>query len=90
MILTKDRFEEGTSRNGGWSDEQLECFGIGKIKKTGWKKVIIGKDFSQEQIERYLLLKNAHLPPLEVEDEESSILLKWFWALTLYYWFDVT
>jgi hypothetical protein len=88
MILTKEKFAEGTSRNGGWSNEQLKCFGIGKDKEKGWKKEIIGKDFPQEQIEKYLLLKDAHLPPLD--DEESSVLLKWFWATTMYYWFNVT
>ncbi len=88
MILTKTIFEEGTSPNGSWSDKQLKCFGIGKDKQKGWKNGIIGKDFPKEVIERYVALKDAHLPNLADAEDESSLLFKWFWALTMYCWFD--
>lgn len=60
MILTNEIFEKGKSINNGWNMEQMSLLGIKTLTK-GWKKVIIGKDFPEETIKRFLELKDNHL-----------------------------
>lgn len=59
MILTEEIVMQGLSSNNGWNEEQLKCFGETFLK--GWKKRIIGKDYSKETIQKFLDLKNTHL-----------------------------
>jgi hypothetical protein len=59
MILTKEIIEQGKSSNSGWSAEQLNCFGETFVH--GWKRRIIGKDFPEETIKKFVALKNQHL-----------------------------
>ncbi len=61
MILTKEIFEQGKSKNGSWSDDQIKCFGVERKNNQGWKDQIIGKDFPPETIETFLALKDQHL-----------------------------
>ena len=69
MILTKEIFEKGKSSNGGYNDLQIKELGI--VNKTkGWVRLIIGKDIPQENINRFLALKNAHFSP----DREAQLL----------------
>lgn len=66
MILTNEIIEKGKSCNGGWSANQLKCFRIKFPLKKGWKRKIIGKNFSTQQIEKFLSLKDKHLENKEV------------------------
>jgi len=57
VLMTKEIFESGKSITGGWNKKQLNALGIRSWFK-GWKKQIINKEFSQDQIDSFLLLKN--------------------------------
>lgn len=60
--LTKHLLARGKSSNGGWSKEQLECLGVPWPLTIDWQDKIIGKKFAGADIERFLLLKDKHLP----------------------------
>lgn len=73
MILTKEIFEQGKSKQGGWSMAQLACFGIERLKK-GWQKRLIGQEFSEEAIKNFLELKDKHIKyPETYEPKEKEI-----------------
>ena len=59
-ILTKEILEQGLSRNGGYSLEQLKLLGIYEFCK-GWKKGVIGKPFKSEILNKFISLKDYHL-----------------------------
>ncbi len=62
MILTKEIFDQGRSKNGGWSVMQTDALGIPNlVKSSGWIKEIINKDYPEENIKKFLLLKDMHL-----------------------------
>ncbi len=85
MILTEEIFEKGKSINGGWSDAQVQCFGVTTRKNKGWKRQIIGKDFAPESINKFLRLQNKHLKRSEIN--KSYNLAESLWAVVLYTWF---
>lgn len=60
MILTPQIFEQGKSSNNGWNNKQLALFGIVKPFKRGWRRRIIGQDFPEETIQKFLELKDFH------------------------------
>ncbi len=60
IILTDEILEKGKSKNGAWSMDQLNQLGVFELKK-GWKKRIIGQNFKQESIKKFLDLKDKHL-----------------------------
>jgi len=66
MILTQEIFEQGLSRNGGFSRKQFEALGL-KLNPNkwtpakGWKSRVVGNDFPEETIRKFLALKDAHL-----------------------------
>ena len=67
MVLTKQVLDNGMSRNGGWSAKQIRSLGVddeitGGMFKKGWKKRITGLDIPEENIKRFLALKDSHLP----------------------------
>ena len=73
MILTNEIIENGKSYNNGYSKQQLELLGItGNNKKKGWKKTIIGNEYPQNIIEKYLSLKNQHIPNYEKYSKDYS------------------
>ena len=59
--LTAELLLKGSSRNGGWSREQLEILGVHWPLKKGWKDRIVGDDYAQEVIDRFLAMKDRHL-----------------------------
>jgi 5-methylcytosine-specific restriction endonuclease McrA len=61
VILTKELFFKGRSRNGGWGYGQVEALGEAVPLIKGWKKRLIGKEFTPEAIQRFLFLTNKHL-----------------------------
>lgn len=60
MILTEAILNKGKSSNNGWNLQQLECFGCVPLR-TGWRRRIIGQDFPEETINKFLQLRNVHL-----------------------------
>ena len=65
MLLTEQILEEGKSSKGAWNKKQLLALGVEVDKefrlKKGWKTQIIGSQISEQQIKRFLDLRNAHL-----------------------------
>jgi len=59
VILTKETLEKGKSKRGGWSNEQINLFGV--TMKGRWKKKIVGQIFPKETIDKFLSLKDKHL-----------------------------
>lgn len=59
MILTDEILNKGKSSNNGWNLLQLECFGCVPLRK-GWRERIIGKDFPESKINKFLELKDVH------------------------------
>lgn len=63
MLITETILHNGKSRNGGWSLKQIKLLGAnGSVK--GWKRRIIGSDVPKSNIDKFLALKDAHLPKL--------------------------
>ena len=58
--ITIELLEAGKSMNNFWSERQLAILGL-DFKNKGWKKRAIGKEITQEQVDKFLLLKDAHL-----------------------------
>lgn len=59
MIITPQIMEAGKSVNGGWNLEQVKCLGY-KGWEYKWKRKAIGKDVPEEDVKRFLMLKDAH------------------------------
>jgi 5-methylcytosine-specific restriction protein A len=60
MIITKEIMQAGKSSNNGWNLKQLAALGEPN-QSGGWYRRLIGKEVSQEQIDRFLELKDYHL-----------------------------
>lgn len=83
MILTREIMRKARSSLGGWSKAQLACFGLDtpcptkmhsytpedmdKLAIGNWKTKIVGKDWPEETIARFIALKDAHLSPVRIE-----------------------
>jgi len=63
MKLTQEIMDQGKSSKGSWSYKQLRCFGIKPDFNSGWLREALGSDVTQEQVTRFLSLRNAHLKP---------------------------
>lgn len=65
MILTEKILNSGMSRNGSWNKKQLTLFGLvynsHNTPEMGWKQEIIGHNFDDTIIQRFLALKDNHL-----------------------------
>lgn len=61
MKITKEIFEQGKSKNGGWSGKQIRTLGIETEFNKGWKNTIWDMEFTEEQIKTFLELKDKHL-----------------------------
>lgn len=63
--ITKEILEQGKSRRGGWSNIQIAALGVKSVKtkrfNKGWKRKLIGVDVPEENIKKFLEMKNAHL-----------------------------
>jgi len=60
VVVTQEIIQSGKSSKGGWSKAQCELFGIGRLYK-GWIRDIIGSDFPQVDVEKFVKLKDKHL-----------------------------
>jgi hypothetical protein len=70
MIATLENINnlllEGISINGAWNSEQIKTLCKNEriykgFPPAGWKLRLVGKEISQEQIDKFLSLKNAHI-----------------------------
>ena len=63
MKVTTELLEQGKSIRGAWSNKQLRALGLNKgfNWNKGWKLQLIGKEVNQEQIDKFLSLKDKHL-----------------------------
>jgi hypothetical protein len=71
MILTKNILKRGKSINGGWSVEQMNLLFKCKFKGRkfkGWLDRLIGKDIPDDVINKFISLKDEHIP----RQEESN------------------
>jgi 5-methylcytosine-specific restriction protein A len=60
MILTLEIFDKAKSSNGALNKKQHVLLGIPKLY-NGWKRDIIGKDYPEEIINQFILLKDDHV-----------------------------
>jgi hypothetical protein len=60
MKLTKEIVLKAKSSNGGFSKNQLNILGVEWIRK-GWLKESMKKEFTKEQIDELIRLKDLHL-----------------------------
>lgn len=60
MKLTEEIIVKAKSSNGGFSKKQLEVIGVEWIYK-GWLKESMKKEFSQNQLDEFVRLKDLHL-----------------------------
>lgn len=60
VTLTQDHVYAGASRFGAWSKVQLALLGVAWPPKHGWKEKILGKPIDEDDLERFLSLKNKH------------------------------
>ena len=63
VVLTEEIFRQAMSRNGGLSNKQLAQLGVSASPLKGWKHKIIGKEYPRAAIEKFISLKDNHLPP---------------------------
>ncbi len=61
VAITQKVLDAGRSRNGSWSAAQLRWFGLYYPLIRGWQQRLIGQRFSQEIVDGFLRLKDAHL-----------------------------
>ena len=69
-IITNELLEEGISSNGAWNLAQLKALLPQKEfarpyawPAKGWKQRMIGSKVTQNQIVKFLRLKNKHIEP---------------------------
>lgn len=70
IILTKELFFTGKSRNGGWGNKQIAALGEEIPLVKGWRKRLIGKECDPVAVKRFLFLKNKHLDEAEFENRK--------------------
>lgn len=59
--VTHGMIEDGKSRRGGWSEDQLLWLGVTYPPKKGWKAGLVGQYLPQAWIDAFLRLKDRHL-----------------------------
>lgn len=57
--MTLELFNQGKSSKGGWNFTQVRLFGEEMTK--GWMNRIVGNDYPEETIMKFLELKDAHI-----------------------------
>jgi hypothetical protein len=87
VIMTKEIFDAGTSRNGAWSYKQLRLlgveFGYGKSPLKGWKKDVIGDKYPECVIKEFLELKDKHLKTVLLGNLFDNTLFTYYDKLNL-------
>lgn len=71
ILLSEEILDKGKSIKGGWSMAQLQVFGILELRK-GWKSKILNKEYSKEEISRFITLKDKHLKKNETSSRSKS------------------
>jgi hypothetical protein len=68
MILTKEDLAEARSTLGGYSFKQYGLIGVPVAPTpSGWRRLVLGKDYPPEVIAEFIALKDAHLTPAKIE-----------------------
>jgi hypothetical protein len=62
IVLTIDLLDQGLSVNGAYNYDQLHTLGVEIPLKKGWRRELVGKRVSSEAVDRFLALKDAHIP----------------------------
>lgn len=64
IVVTRELLNEGKSSNNGWNNAQVEAILGHPLPNgqlySGWFSDMIGRECTQEQIDMFLSLKNAH------------------------------
>lgn len=58
VVITKEFFEEGRSKRGGWTHKQTDCLGIERPYKAGWRGRVVGTEVPYEAAHKFLSLSN--------------------------------
>ena len=61
MVITKDILKQGISINGSWNEKQLNALGTKSINNKGWYIRLLGSNVSEQQIKRFIELKDIHI-----------------------------
>jgi hypothetical protein len=61
VVMTQDIMDAAKSRHGGWSNAQFRALGVFKFTPKGWKKQLIGKEYTENAMQEFLDLRNKHL-----------------------------
>lgn len=73
MKITEEILNRGKSSNNGWNLDQLRVLGLHGFQK-GWKKSLIGKEISEEQLSKFINLKDTHFRnPLKIKAKNQLI-----------------
>lgn len=71
MLLTDEIVDNAMSINGGWNLKQMNALGLPQWQR-GWRKKLVGHDFSEESINEFLLLKDSHLNPRKLKKSQFT------------------
>ena len=63
MKITKHFLMENRTAKGGWTRAQIEALGIQYPPKHGWHEEIIGKEFSQAEVDAFLAARMIYTKP---------------------------
>lgn len=67
MLLTAEMLEAAKSSLGGYSNKQFALIGLSQPIPSGWKKRVIGQEFPEENLRRFVALKDAHYTAEQIE-----------------------
>lgn len=67
MRITRELLEQGQSKAGGWSREQLRLLGVNWPPKRGWPAKIVGSEITDAEAARFLELNGAHLKSAKID-----------------------
>jgi hypothetical protein len=68
MILTKEDLAEARSTLGGYSFKQYGLIGVPVAPTpSGWRRLVLGKDYPPEVIAEFIALKDKHMTPGKIK-----------------------
>jgi len=89
--ITNEFLEKGKSIKGGWSSAQFRSLGVSSFKK-GWKRKLIGTDVTEEQADKFINLKDAHIGKREENKRKREETRNGSYTVSVYQekeWIDV-
>lgn len=67
MLVNREILEQGKSKRGAWSRAQVEALGVKWPLTGGWKKALIGTEVSEDQVRRFIALKDVRRKCQKIE-----------------------